>query len=110
MRIDIDNGYVEIDEKVTRKTMRTYNEIITEGGTSSSKETILLPAQIDKGTEFMIKTQISKAVIFDENDPAIELEQKVTTDWLDNLDNRDYSRIDNEIQRIVKEARVKAEK
>lgn len=110
MRIDIDNGYVEINEKVTRKTMRTYQEIITEGGTSSSKETTLLPAQIDKGTEFMIKNQISKAVFFDENDATVEVEQKVTSDWLDNLDNRDYSRIDNEIQKIVTKARVRAEK
>lgn len=108
MRIDIDNGYVEIDEKVTRKTMRTYQEIITEGGTSSSKETILLPAQIDKGTEFMIKTQITKAVFFDDN--GGEIEQKVTTDWLDNLDNRDYSKISNEISDITNNARTKAEK
>ena len=90
--------------------MRTYQEIITEGGTSSSKETILLPAQIDKGTEFMIKTQITKAVFFDENDATVEIEQKVTTDWLDNLDNRDYSKISNEISEITNNARTKAEK
>lgn len=112
MKVDILNGYVIVKDTLTRKAQREYNNQLFHNAemvnvTDGKSEFRLSPVQMDLAGEALVLNMIEKVVVTEG-----EKEREVTPDrdWLDELSDLDFKKIEKEVLRIKKEGDAKAKK
>ena len=107
--IKIMGGYVELHPFVTRRISRGYSEILGKTANVNSEGAQIVTSEgVNKASEYMVLEMVKRAVVVSED--GTEHEQKVDSDWLDELAERDFRNISDAVQKLFEEARGKAKK
>ena len=108
-RLEIRNGYVEIKDFVTRKMSREYMAILSENAhvTAEGKESVTAKG-VNLASELMVLSMIERAVTI--GDDGVEKQIEVDEEWLDNLPEKDFTKVSEAVLEIFNDGRKKAKK
>lgn len=108
MKIEITNGYVEMSDFLTRKADRIYSEVLFENAEMDEAGKLKAsPKQIDIASQALTLSLIKKIVIKDGDN---EKEVEATSEWLDDLNNIDYKKIDRAAFKIKSDSDSESKK
>jgi hypothetical protein len=104
MKIQITNGYVEMNERITRGLDKNYKKLIYQNAKQdfAQKSFSLDMGQIEEAKDYLIYELIEKIMLDDK-------EVKKTKEWLDELDNKDFEKLNNFVDSL-KEQREEEKK
>lgn len=109
MKIEIENGYVELHESVKRRMSREYMNTLDEHAVVSETGDQKLTAKgVDIASEQLVRDMIVRVVVT--GDDGVEKEVEATRDWMDDLAESDYTKIADYVLKKFNEARGKAKK
>lgn len=108
MQIELSNGYVLMREVVTRKIAREYSEkLYNDTSMDSSTKISMNPINIELASEALVLGLVEKVVVVtDEKETYVE----PTRDWLDNLPEEDFKKIENAALAVKKGSDAGAKK
>lgn len=100
MKIEITNGYVEMSERLDRKTYRNYNNILFDNASMNTDGDLTAnPQQVDIAVEALV-LGLTKRVVVIEN--AQEKDIAANQEWIDNLDNNDFKKLEEYAYKVKK--------
>lgn len=100
MKIEIKNGYVEMKEVLDRKTYRNYNNTLFSNASMNAEGDLTAnPQQVDIAIECLVLGLIKKVVVVKDEQ---EEEISATQEWIDNLDNHDFKKLEEVAYSIKK--------
>ncbi len=92
MKVELSNGYVILKDVLTRKINREYVAKLFNGSTVDTEgRSIMSPVNYDIANEHLVLSLVEKAVVLKEGEEQGVL---IDHDWIDNLPNEDWNKIE----------------
>lgn len=105
IKVEITGGYVEINDRVTRKIARDYVKVLTAHSTADGDIT---RTDMEDASENLTLALVDKAVMVaaDGSEHTVTVDQ----DWLDNLDESDFQKVGGKVYSIYKASKEQSKK
>lgn len=108
-RIEITGGYVNIREYATRKISREYLNLISEHSEMKEDGSLAItPKAVNIASEYLVCEMIEGAFILTADGTEKEIE--VNKDWLDELREKDFTKISDVVLKIFNDGRKASKK
>ena len=108
-RIEMTDGYIELREEVTRKMSREYMATLDEYATvNADGDKKITTKGVDVASENLVRDMIERVVAKGED--GVEREVEVTREWMDELPESVYSKVQDYVLKKFNGAREKAKK
>ena len=104
IKVETSGGYVEINDKVTRKIAREYVKTLT----ANSIDGKINRSDMEDASESLTLALVDRAVMIaaDGSEHTITVDQ----DWLDTLDESDFQKVGGKVYSIYKASKEQSKK